>query len=172
MSEVDFKFCQKNPAAKFTSKLSSIMFKPLPREWLLAGYVLREYDPVAIQKAMSYLTPDNFHIMVVSKHPVKGKVPNSKEKWYGTEYLYEKIPQEILNELHKTVGSKAPRPVELHFPHKNEFIPTNLEVCKKEVKEPTKAPVLIKNTEMLRVWFKKDDTFWVPKANLYIQMRK
>ncbi|KAF8425470.1 Metalloenzyme, LuxS/M16 peptidase-like protein [Tirmania nivea] len=171
MSEVDFKFHQKSPASKFTSKLSPFMFKPVPREWLLSGYVLREYDPEAIEKAMSYLTPDNFHLMIVSKNPVKGKVPNNKEKWYGTEYLYEKIPEDILKELRQTVGPNAPKPDELYLPHKNEFIPTNLEVVKKEVKEPTKAPVLIKNTEMLRVWYKKDDTFWVPKANLYIQMR-
>jgi len=172
MTEVDFKFRQKSPASRFTSKLSPIMFKPIPRKWLLSGYVLREYDPEAIQKAMSYLTPDNFHLMIVSKNPVKGRVPNSKEKWYGTEYLYEKIPEDMLKELRQTVGPNAPTPDELHLPHKNEFIPTNLEVVRKEVKEPTKAPVLIKNTEMLRVWYKKDDTFWAPKANLYIQMRK
>lgn len=172
MSHVDFRFRQKSPASRFTSRLSPLMFKPLPREWLLSEYLLREYDPKLIQKAMNYLTPDNYFIVLVSKNPIKGKVPNSKEKWYGTEYLYEKIPEDLLNEVRKTFVPNAPKPNELHFPNKNEFLPTKLEVTKKEVKEPTTAPVLIKNTEMLRVWYKKDDTYWVPKANLYISMRK
>lgn len=172
MSEVDFKFRQKSPASKFTSNLSPTMFKPLPREWLLTEYVIREYDPEAIGKAMDYLTPDNFRILLLSKNPVKGKVPDTKEKWYGTEYLYERIPKDIVDELHKTVGPNAPKLEELHLPHRNEFIPTNLEVVRKDVKEPTKSPVLIKNTELMRVWYKKDDTFWVPKANFDIEIKK
>ncbi|KAF8460600.1 Metalloenzyme, LuxS/M16 peptidase-like protein [Kalaharituber pfeilii] len=171
MSEVDFRFRQKSHASKFTSKLSPVMHKPLPKEWLLSGYLLREYDPINITKAMEFLSPEAFQLMVVSQTPVKGKVPNVKEKWYGTEYFNEKIPEPFLNELRKTVGPNAPIPEGLHLPHKNEFIPTNLEVAKREVKEPTKAPTLIKNTEKMRVWYKKDDTFWVPKAVLTIQMK-
>lgn len=42
---------------------------------------------------------------------------------------------------------------------------------KKEVKEPAVAATLLRNDEHLRAWFKKDDTFWVPKANLFINCR-
>ena len=35
----------------------------------------------------------------------------------------------------------------------------------KRLQEPRKVPILIKNIEISRLWYKKNDTFWVPKAN-------
>ncbi|KAL0929432.1 a-pheromone processing metallopeptidase ste23 [Colletotrichum truncatum] len=97
---------------------------------------------------------------------------NQKEKWYGTEYRHEKITDEFMAEIKKAAsGPASARPTELHLPHKNNFIPTKLEVEKKEVKEPALSPCLVRNDSLARTWFKKDDTFWVPKANLIISCR-
>ncbi|KAG7129377.1 Insulin-degrading enzyme like protein [Verticillium longisporum] len=102
----------------------------------------------------------------------KQKTPDRKEKWYGTEYRYEDIPADFLAEIEKAAASGAKdRLPELHLPHKNNFIPTILEVEKKEVKEPALAPRIVRNDLLARTWFKKDDTFWVPKANLVISCR-
>ena len=38
LADVDFKFKQKTPASRFTSKISAVMQTPLPREWLLSGH--------------------------------------------------------------------------------------------------------------------------------------
>lgn len=124
---------------------------------------------------------------------VSQKIPgtwNEKEKWYGTEYTYEKIPEDFLKEIqHAAAASPKDRLTELHLPHQNQFIPTKLEVEKKEVKEPAIAPKLIRVDELVRTWYKKgmssfrfvscqatltcysDDTFWVPKANLFVNCR-
>ena len=169
MADVQFRFKQKTKASQFTSEISAVMQKPLPREFLLSHNKLRRFDRAAIQKALSYLRPDNFRIEVVSQ-----EFPgdwDKKEKWYGTEYNYEKIPEEFLAEIRKAAASNASgRLPELHLPHKNQFIPTKLEVEKKDVKNPAIAPTLIRN-DHLRAWFKKDDTFWVPKANLFISCK-
>lgn len=63
------------------------------------------------------------------------------------------------------------RPSELHLPHKNEFLPARLDVERKEVSDPLKFPTLIRNDDHVRTWYKKDDRFWVPKANLHITLR-
>ncbi|KAH7350004.1 insulin-degrading enzyme [Plectosphaerella cucumerina] len=97
---------------------------------------------------------------------------DQKEKWYGTEYRCEQIPTDFMAEIQKASTSKAAdRFPELHLPHKNNFIPTKLEVEKKEIKEPVLAPRIVRNDMLARTWFKKDDTFWVPKANLTIGCR-
>lgn len=173
VSAIDFKFRQKSPASKFTSRLSAIMQKPLPRQWLLSGTsLIREFDADLITKSLQYLNPSNFRIHIVSRDCPRGNW-EAKEKWYGTEYRVEKIADKTLREI-QAIFKKNPKNLnsELHFPHKNEFIPTNFEVQRKEVKEPQKVPVLIRNTELSRVWYKKDDTFWVPKANINCGLRK
>jgi len=171
MAEVDFRFKQKSPASSFTSKLSSVMQKPLPREWLLSGTTLiREFDAEAIRHALSYLRTDNYRLTIVSQ-----EFPGNwdhKEKWYGTEYRTEKIPADFEAAVRKAGESTAKdRPSELHLPHVNEFIPTRLTVEKKEKSEPMKHPKLIRNDEGIRTWWKKDDRFWVPKGNIVTTLR-
>ncbi|ORY69720.1 peptidase M16 inactive domain-containing protein [Pseudomassariella vexata] len=171
MADVDFKFKQKTPASRFTSKISSVMQKPLPREWLLSGQNrLRKFEPELIAKGVECLRPDNFRMTIVSRDFPGGW--DQKEKWYGTEYKAEKIPADFLEEISKAANSNAEdRLPALHLPHKNQFIPTKLEVEKKEVKEPAIAPRVLRNDDIARTWYKKDDTFWVPKANLIISCK-
>jgi len=171
ISDVDFKFKQKSVSWRFTSHASGLMQKPLPRDRLLGGYArLRTFDPKLIQKGIECFTPDNFRITVVSRD-IPGKW-EKKEKWYGTEYTLEKIPADFMTEIKKAYNMTSQQRIpELHLPHKNQFIPTKLDVEKKEVKEPTIAPKMIRNDEIVRTWFKKDDTFWVPKANLLVAFK-
>ncbi|KAL5322523.1 hypothetical protein ACEPPN_010496 [Leptodophora sp. 'Broadleaf-Isolate-01'] len=171
LADVDFKFKQKTPASRFTSKISAVMQTPLPREWLLSGHSrLRKFDSTRIQEGLACLRPDNFRMSVVSQNfPGSWK---EKERWYGTEYTYEKIPADFLAEI-KVAATSTPknRFAELHLPHENQFIPTKLEVEKKEIKEPAISPKLIRNDDLVRTWYKKDDQFWVPKANLFVNCR-
>ncbi|CAN8096702.1 unnamed protein product [Discula destructiva] len=171
MADVDFKFKQKTPASRFTSKTSAIMQKPLPREWLLSGTsLLRKFDPQAIREGIQCLRPENLRMTIISRgYPGKWE---QKEKWYGTEYSSERIPDDFMSEIKKAVSSIASDRISvLQLPHKNQFIPTKLEVEKKEVKEPSVAPTLIRNDGMARTWYKKDDRFWVPKASLIVSCR-
>ncbi|KAJ5575534.1 hypothetical protein N7535_002460 [Penicillium sp. DV-2018c] len=170
LAEVDFRFKQKTPASRFTSRLCSVMQKSLPREWLLSGSLLRRFDPELIKKALSHLRTDNFRLLIVSQD-----FPGTwdqKEKWYGTEYKVEKIPKDFLGGLQKALEStEATRTSDIHMPHKNEFVPTRLSVEKKEVAEPANFPKLIRHDERVRLWFKKDDRFWVPKATVEVTLR-
>lgn len=169
MSEVAFRFKQKSPPSRTTSALASVMQRPYDRQYLLSGpSVIKRFDAEAISQAMTFLRPDNFRLNIVSQD-FPGDW-NQKEKWYGTEYKTGKMSEDFLAEIQKTFDNPK-RPEEIHFPHKNEFIPNRLDVEKKEVAEPAKTPKLIRNDEGVRAWFKKDDQFWVPKANVYIYLR-
>ncbi|KIY01767.1 uncharacterized protein Z520_01905 [Fonsecaea multimorphosa CBS 102226] len=172
MAEVDFRFRQKSPASRFTSAISCVLQKPeLPRNWLLSSTSkFRKFDAQAIAQAMQYLREDNFRLMLVAQdYPGDW---DQKEKWYGTEYKVERIPTDVLSDIRRALSdSKSDRIPELHLPHKNEFIPTKLDVEKLDVKVPAKAPKLLRNDDKVRLWWKKDDAFWVPKANLYIKVR-
>lgn len=170
LAEVDFRFRQKSPASRFTSSVSSVMQRTLPREWLLSASKLRKFDAKQIVEAIQYLRDDNFRLMVTSQD-FPGNW-DQKEKWYGTEYRVEKIPTDVQSGIRKALHSSAKeRPEALHLPHKNEFVPTRLDVEKKEVKEPAKTPRLLRNDDKMRLWWKKDDTFWAPKANFYMVLR-
>ena len=171
MGDVNFRFRSKLPASRFTRGISAVMQKPLPRQWLLSGWTkLRKFEPEGIVEAVQFLRPDNFRLMIVSQdQPVK---LDKKEKWYGTEYTVQKIPVELLSELEEALQNREnDRLQQLHLPHKNEFIPIRLEVEKKDVAEPVTAPKLIRNDDTMRLWWKQDDRFWVPKTNFLVTIR-
>ena len=173
MAAVDFRFKQKSPASKFTSRISSVMQRPLPREWLLSGSsLIRKFDPEIITRALGYLRADNFRMSLVSQDKSIVERLDQRERWYGTEYRSEPIPSTFLQEIRDAMStiSHASSP-DLYLPGKNAFIPTKLEVEKKEVKEAAKAPRLIRNDARARIWWKKDDRFWVPKGNVWITLR-
>ncbi|KEY67145.1 hypothetical protein S7711_03006 [Stachybotrys chartarum IBT 7711] len=171
IADVDFKFKQKTPASRFTSRISSVMQKPLPREWLLSGQSrLRKFEPKLIEKALGQIRPDNFRMTIVSQ-TFPGNW-DQKEKWYGTEYRYEKIPSDLMAALEEAAATpRGKRLSELHLPHKNNFLPSKLEVEKKEVAEPALAPRVLRNDATARTWWKKDDTFWVPRANVIVSLQ-
>lgn len=171
LAEIEFRFKQKSPASATCSHMSGVMQKPLPREWLLSGqYLIRKYDPEAIIRGLSALRADNFRF-TISAQDFKGDMANfdQKEQWYGTEYKLEKIPRDFLQDLEAV--AQGPHLAELHLPAKNEFIPQRLDVEKKEVASPALTPKLIRNDPNVRLWWKKDDQFWVPKANVYVCLR-
>lgn len=163
MAGVDFKYRSKKSASKTTSSMSSHMQKPIPRERLLSSSLFRKFDSDIIEKTVSCLNPDNFRATLMAQS-LTGL--DQTERWYGTKYSVEKFSPEFLKQLHN-VGLNS----ELHLPNKSEFIPENLDVHKKEVAVPLKHPILLKNTSQLRLWHKKDDTFWMPKAYVRIYLK-
>ncbi|KAJ0418238.1 Metalloenzyme, LuxS/M16 peptidase-like protein [Aspergillus carlsbadensis] len=170
LAEVEFRFKQKSPASRFTSRLSTVMQKPLPREWLLSGSLLRKFDAEGIKKAFSYLRADNFKMIIVAQD-FPGDW-DQKEKWYGTEYKVEDVPRDLMADIRAALDTNPnTRLSELHMPHQNEFVPTRLSVEKKEISDPAKTPKLIRHDDHVRLWFKKDDRFWVPKGTVYVTLR-
>ncbi|KAK9454555.1 Metalloenzyme, LuxS/M16 peptidase-like protein [Dipodascopsis uninucleata] len=165
VAAASFRFRQKSPASSTTSRLAATMQKPLPREWLLSGPTLyREFDEKEIARSAEYFDPDRFRFTLISKEVPGGF--DKTEKWYGTEYRVEDIDTNLIDAV-----KNAPTNEELHLPAKNNFIATDFEVDKKDVSSPSRNPSLIYDTFGCKLWYKKDDTFWVPKANIYIAFR-
>ena len=171
MSEVDFMYQEKSSASTFVRIMCSTMQKPLPRKWLLSATdLVRKFDGAAISKALGYLRADNYRLTIVSQQ-YPGDWP-LKEKWYGTEYKVERISADFAAAVKKAEEvTSENRITGLHLPHKNEFIPSRLTVEKKDIAETLKAPKLIRNDELVRTWWKKDDNFWVPRANVFVTLR-
>ncbi|CAI2164638.1 11700_t:CDS:10 [Funneliformis geosporum] len=164
LSEISFKFEEKSSPSRYVSNLSNSMHKPFPREWVLSGNsLIREYNPQLIHESIESLRPDKFILALISQS-FTGL--DQRERWYGTEYKVEALSDKLVQALNNIKLHN-----DLKLPSANEFIPTNFETHKIEVATPSKSPNLIKNTQFCRLWHKKDDTFWVPKASVNIKLR-
>ncbi|RHZ61222.1 hypothetical protein Glove_349g91 [Diversispora epigaea] len=162
---IEYRFAEKSSSpANYVSFLSRILQLPSIRECVISGsYLIKKYDPKLIKKFMDLLRTDNFVLVLISQ---SFNDLDQREKWFGTEYKLEQINPEFLEEL-KNLNSNP----ELKIPSPNEFIPTNFETHKQDVITPITQPDLIKQTSLTKVWHKKDDTFWVPKADVRFLLR-
>ncbi|KAK3095847.1 hypothetical protein FSP39_019946 [Pinctada imbricata] len=156
LGAMTFRFKDKEKPRSYTTHLAGIMhYYPLP-ELLSAPFLMTEYRPDLIKMVLDLLTPDNMRIGVVGKK--YESIVDRKEKWYGTQYKIEDIPAESIQKW-----SSCGMNENLRLPNRNEFIPTNFDLVKREP-ESFKLPELIKDTGMTRLWFKQDDKYLLPKA--------
>lgn len=165
MSKINFKFKQKTDASSTVSKLSNSLYQftadgQIPLEYILSLLVMREFNPEQIKQYGRYLNPDNFRITLTSQ-ALDGL--DKKERWYGTEYLYEDIPSDLMTQI------KSAEPIsDLHLPIPNDFIPTDFTISLPKLETPLSHPYLIEDTSALQVWFKQDDRFEVPKGTIEV----
>lgn len=158
-----FRFKGKDTPQSYVRDLAG-MLHLFPFQDVLAGpYLLEEYRPDLINDLLNYLRPDNVRITVVAKRFV-GEA-DSVEKWYGTQYHLEPIPDSVM-QMWRDAGINE----NLKLPPHNEFIPSNFDQCPREG-EGEQLPVIIKNTQGTRVWFVQDHTYNLPKAVLHFEFK-
>ncbi|GAA5888439.1 hypothetical protein JCM16303_005741, partial [Sporobolomyces ruberrimus] len=168
LSQLAFQFKESSSPSNTTSMLSMSMSKPYPRDKLLsAPWLCTEWHPQQVDELVQLMKPENCRLFVVSQKEVGGRSYGEKEKWYGTEYTIEKTSDKILNS--KMTARDFPG---LALPEPNQFVPQDLEIKNKQpVETPAKRPLNLKNTPTTRLWYKKDDRWWVPRAACFFLFR-
>lgn len=170
-----FRFKEKSPPSSYASALSSQMQHPYPREWILSGpYLTREFDPAQIRQVADCLSAANCRVSVAAQSMPDGtKEWDQKETWYGTEYKMTPIPSQLLSQQ----GNRNVDEYEgMFLPKPNSFIPSTFDVVGapqkgQEKPKPTKRPILAHKSNLSRLWHKKDDRFFLPKANIFIALK-
>ncbi|BGP54049.1 hypothetical protein JCM8202_003048 [Rhodotorula sphaerocarpa] len=168
LSHLAFRFKEKSPSSSTASRLSMILSRPYPRDKVLsAPWVCTEWYPAKTRELLELLRPENCRLFLAAQNEVGGRTYDQREQWYGTEYTIEKMHDKILQS-----GKSAADHPELHLPRPNELVPQNLEIKNKaEVPEPARRPLNLRNTPISRVWHKKDDRWWIPRAGVFFLFR-
>ncbi|KAL0019017.1 hypothetical protein WJX77_001203 [Trebouxia sp. C0004] len=158
LSELRFRFADKNSPYNYVEKLSSAMQSYEDRDLLLALHnVPQEYDESAIKGVLAELTPANVRIMWSSK--LFQGTTSSTEPWYKTPYSLSDIPQSWQSAW---TAASDPR---LFLPHPNPFIPSSFDL----IQEPQQQqPEVISETPMVKLWHRANTSFEIPKAIVYM----
>ncbi|KYN43148.1 Insulin-degrading enzyme [Trachymyrmex septentrionalis] len=117
-----------------------------------------EWQPDLIEEIMGYLIPQNIMIYITAK--AYENITDEIESWYGTKYKKVKISEEIMNTWNSP-GSND----DLKLPLKNEFIATAFDI-KPQTNVIKNFPIILEDTSFIRLWYQKDDEFFVPKAKM------
>ncbi|XP_008295939.1 nardilysin-like isoform X1 [Stegastes partitus] len=126
-------------------------------DFLTGDQLMFEYDPQVIGAALDLLTPQRANLLLLSPEN-EGRCP-LREKWFGTSYSSEDIPEDWAQ---RWTGDVELNP-ELHLPAENKFIATDFTLKPSDCPD-TEFPVRIVNSDRGCLWYKKDNKFKIPKA--------
>ncbi|KAG0697015.1 Metalloenzyme, LuxS/M16 peptidase-like protein [Suillus ampliporus] len=171
-----FQFAEKQNAESYAVSLSERLGKPVPPESILSEVAVpcdwnSEDGEREVHEILEGMRVTKGRAVLMAKKEEHERISKNEhweqEKWYGTGYRVERWDPSFVEQ-----ASCGPNDItELYLPRPNEFIPTNLDVEKRDVPEPANRPHLIKQTPLGSVWHKKDDQFWLPKASLIVELR-
>ncbi|KAA0712124.1 Nardilysin [Triplophysa tibetana] len=129
-----------------------------PKEDFLRGdQLMFEYNQEVISAALTLLTPETANLLLLSpEHEGRCLL---KEKWFGTQYSAEDVPQEWSD----LWAGDSPLNPDLHLPAENNFIATDFTLKASHCPD-TDFPVKIMDSSKGCLWFRKDNKFKMPKA--------
>jgi insulysin len=166
LADMSFRFAERVEPFSLVQRLSSQMSLYPEQEYLSGAYLIKEYDPERVRSLLECLTPDRVNLMVVGSF-VEGST-DASEKWYGTAYRCETIPDEKLSAWRSAAPDAS-----LAIPARNPFIPTNFSLAAEPVpagEADDAGPVLIIDTDKFEVHHKLDRTFRRPKVDVRIML--
>jgi len=159
IAETNFRFREKAEPSGYVSYLAMNMQDVPIRDVLISPWLYQSYQPELHKDLLKSLTLDNMQIVLIAEN-----LPTDQtDPWYGTRYSLEPISDDQLSHWQNAKLHPA-----LTLPPPNPFIVENVSYQPGRLNEA--YPVLLKHSDRIRVWFKQDNIFNIPKGNLRIRL--
>lgn len=166
IGDINYRFRDKSNALDSVVELSQAMHDYPAQDVLLGDFAYTKYDEDLLKKALSHLNKNNLFVSFVAPE-VQTAIASS---YYNVSYSASRGIPDIL-ELKPQYHQK------LSLPERNIFIPKNF-VLKAPAMLPStdtsvdkNNPVLILNSENVKLWFLQDKKFRSPKAELNFRFK-
>jgi insulysin len=177
IAETNFRFRENGDPTDFCSSAAELLFSCDPAELLVASSRVGEYDPEVAKIFGERIRPDNAIISIMDSD-LKADVTSEewkKEKWYGAQYRETAITSEQMKEW------TAPSSIDsrLALPDLNAYIPTDFSLrcdddkdAEEEIVDDIEEelPTLLVDRPDLRVWYKMDRKWRVPKTEFKLSL--
>ncbi|GKV20787.1 hypothetical protein SLEP1_g30857 [Rubroshorea leprosula] len=168
IGNMEFNFAEEQPQDDYAAELAENLLV-YPAEHVIYGdYVYKVWDEEMIKHVLSLFTPENMRIDLVTKTFIKS-LDSQYEPWFGSYYTEEDIPLSLM-ELWRDPPEID---VSLHLPLKNEFIPCDFSIRADNASlhlANQSYPVCIIDEPLMKLWYKLDSTFKLPRANTYFRI--
>ncbi|MBT4288337.1 MAG: hypothetical protein HOD92_13460 [Deltaproteobacteria bacterium] len=159
LAAVEFQFQEKTEPIWYVKKLASNLQLVDVEDVLTLPWAYEKYRLDLENNILQYLKPEFMQLVLIAE-TVK---TNLKEKWYQTEYAINKIDDKVIYRWNH------PKQItQLKLPPTNPFIPDKIVLKDEPLGDET--PILLKQTPKVKIWYKHDNTFNIPKGNLRISI--
>lgn len=164
IGNMEFRFAEEQPQDDYAAELAENFLYYSEEHIIYGEYAFEQWDPKLIGSILSFFSPDNMRIDILSKSFDKKSQAIQYEPWFGSPYIEEDVPSALL-ESWRNPSEMEPS---LHFPLKNEFLPSDFSLRNSDLSNCSgniSSPKCIVDQPLLKCWYKIDSMFNVPRAN-------
>ncbi|WP_461535531.1 insulinase family protein [Spongorhabdus nitratireducens] len=155
-----FRFREPGDPQRTVSGLAGRMHYYPPEHLLDSDFLWTRFDKKLIESHLDQMTPENLRQIVIAP----GLETAREEQWFGTQYSIQPLSSDLMSRLHKPQVHST-----LTIPAINPFIATSLDIKQSAT---TEFPEILTDQNGLKVWFKHDDTFRVPRADVRVRFTR
>uniref|UniRef100_A0A1B0CFG8 Uncharacterized protein n=1 Tax=Lutzomyia longipalpis TaxID=7200 RepID=A0A1B0CFG8_LUTLO len=162
IDEAKFKYANESNPVDYVEELV-MNLKYYPSKNVINGNrLLFEYNPEMIQTFLDHIYHDPCNIMIWCSDDDTPK--DQKEKWFGTEYRVEDMPEEW-----KIMRKNVEIFPEFDINQTNNFITTDFTIHHPVTSpmDAPKPPIRIRFDDLCEVWYREDTRFGLPRAFVY-----
>ncbi|GBP39357.1 Nardilysin [Eumeta japonica] len=123
IEDTSFRFIEESQPAEYVESLAENMHFFPPEHYITGDRLYYKYDPKGITEVLSSMLPEKVNIMILSNKYETPVEYDAIEKWFGTEYHRQDIPQEWLDRWSKVEPYKH-----FHLPEENIYLTTNFDL--------------------------------------------
>ncbi|KAH6828296.1 Insulinase family protein [Perilla frutescens var. hirtella] len=168
IGNMEFRFAEEQPQDDYAAELAENLLVFPPEHVIYGDYAYEVWDEEMIKHLLEFFNPRNMRVDIVTKS-IKKSNDIQQEPWFGSQYLEEDIP------LHLMDLWKDPPEIDssLHLPSKNDFIPCDFSICAEKAScqlADVSSPRCILDEPYMKLWYKLDKTFKLPRANTYFRI--
>ncbi|KAJ0979208.1 hypothetical protein J5N97_014682 [Dioscorea zingiberensis] len=166
IANMEFRFSEELRQDEYASELAESLIFYSEEHVIYGEYAFEKWDPELIDYVLSFFSPENMRIDILSKSFDKQSQAIQHEPWFGSQYIEEDISQSLLK-----LWSNPPKiDPSLHLPSKNEFIACDFSLRNANTSKDLAdggRPKCIIDKPFIKLWYKIDSTFNVPRTNAY-----
>lgn len=166
MADLAFQFQEPARPVSYVSGMARQLQEYPATELITAGYAYERFDPALLDEVLGYLRPDNV-LLTLTSRTVEG---DRVDPWYGTEYALQPLTDDRL-----AAWQRYPDDPALALAPPNPFLPEDItlkpylgQLPAIDVPSVTLKPELLVDRDGVRLWFKQDSEFLVPRANFNV----
>ncbi|XP_042507434.1 nardilysin-like isoform X2 [Macadamia integrifolia] len=165
IGNMEFRFSEEQPQDDYAAELAENLLVYPEKHVIYGDYAFEVWDEKLLKHVLSFFTPENMRVDILSKFPDKQSQDFQFEPWFGSRYTEEDISPFL------ALWSDPPEIDSfLHLPLKNEFIPSDFSIRSNDSSDNhvnVSLPRCILDLPLMKFWYKLDRTFKLPRANTY-----
>eukprot|EP00298_Acanthocystis_sp_HF-20_P004134 c14466_g1_i2.p1 GENE.c14466_g1_i2~~c14466_g1_i2.p1 ORF type:complete len:765 (+),score=287.94 c14466_g1_i2:94-2388(+) len=158
-----FRYRELEEPSSYATRLAAELQKYSGLDVVTTPVLIETISLEDVESVLNYFNVDSvlIHLSTQTSEPF----PNV-EPFYNNPYSFEKLSYSLTQKL-----SATNFPEDLKLPNKNEFIPENFGLLSEsEHDSPEDPPQLLINSQYLRLFFKPDVSFGLPKEHIFLEL--